>query len=140
MLEFERDKSDIHLLYRIPRTLRMPMYRIPRNFQPIPLFSSISTGCGSVTTIQVICTSPQSANFDLTLLELRNVTDITDTCVKRLEGCGKKCRRPSSFVKQSSSWVNSNNFYEVLSLNKLYLMELSAFPLRSRHSSQFHSI
>ena len=36
-------------------------------------------------------------------------------CVKILEGWGKKCRRPRSFVKWSSFRVNSFNFDVVLS-------------------------
>ena len=47
-------------------------------------------------------------------------------CVKILEGLGKKCRRPCSFVKWSSFWVNSTTFDVVLSLNQPYLI---LFPL-----------
>ena len=43
-------------------------------------------------------------------------------CVKLLEGWGKKCRRPRSFVNVSSFQVNSDNFYVVLSLNQPYLI------------------
>ena len=37
-----------------------------------------------------------------------------------VEGWGKKCKRPCSFVKRSSFGVNFTNFDEVLSLNQLF--------------------
>ena len=52
-------------------------------------------------------------------------------CLKIQEGWGKKCGRPHSFVKWRSFGVNSNNWFEVLSLNHFYLTEFSAFPPRS---------
>ena len=61
-------------------------------------------------------------------------------CVKIFEGWGKKCRRPHSFVKWSSLRVNCTNFYEVLSLYQLYLIEVSAFSPRRSHFSQFQSV
>ena len=56
-------------------------------------------------------------------------------CVKILEGWGKKCRRPRSFVKWSSFGANSTNCNVVLSLNQPYLL---AFFTWSSHVSQFH--
>ena len=58
-------------------------------------------------------------------------------CVKILEGWGKKCRRQHSFIKWGNFGVNSTNFYEVLSLNQLCLIEVSAF---SPHKKPFFSI
>ena len=43
-------------------------------------------------------------------------------CVKILEGWGKKCRRPHTFVKWGSLGINPTNFYEVLSLTQLYFL------------------
>ena len=42
-------------------------------------------------------------------------------CVIILEGWGKNCRRPRSFVKWSSCWVNFTNFYVVLTFCILLL-------------------
>ena len=43
-------------------------------------------------------------------------------CVKILEGWGETCRRPCSFVRWGSFWVNSTHFYLVSSVNQLYLI------------------
>ena len=53
-------------------------------------------------------------------------------CVKILEGWGKKCGRPYSFVNWSNFWSNSTNYYEVLSLNHFYVIEFSAFSPKKK--------